>query len=107
MSLRASSLTPSDASPFTFDAYLPLSDSNDNEINDADTSHIDPVSLPSPPTSWLSAKDMRVFGEMPLTASVDIGIVRCKDCQKPILKSTIVDHMGIYFSPLFTRGLLN
>ncbi|GJJ11111.1 hypothetical protein Clacol_005342 [Clathrus columnatus] len=97
MSLRTSSLTPSEGSPFTFQAYLSPSDKTDNETGrkrDLDTPPNDPISLPSPPTSWLSAKDMRVFGATPLTASIDIGIVRCKDCQKPILKSAIVDHSG-------------
>ncbi|KAF8518985.1 SCA7, zinc-binding domain-containing protein [Hysterangium stoloniferum] len=55
-------------------------------------SHLDVTSLPSPPTSWLSAKDMKMFGATPLTSSTDIGIVRCKDCDKPVLKSAIADH---------------
>ncbi|CCM02451.1 uncharacterized protein FIBRA_04550 [Fibroporia radiculosa] len=45
---------------------------------------------PSPPTVWLSARDMKTFGAEPLKQ--DIGIVKCKDCGKPILKSAIADH---------------
>ena len=53
------------------------------------------ASLPSPPTSWLSAKDMKMFGAAPLVSSKEIGIVRCRECQKPLLKSAIVDHAGV------------
>ncbi|KZP26581.1 hypothetical protein FIBSPDRAFT_854618 [Athelia psychrophila] len=47
-------------------------------------------SLPSPPTSWLSAQDMKMFGAQPL--KLDIGVVKCKDCDKPILRSAMLDH---------------
>jgi hypothetical protein len=50
------------------------------------------TSLPSPPTSWLSARDMKMFGAQPLKA--DIGVVKCKDCDKPVLRSAIVEHAG-------------
>ncbi|KAF9226525.1 SCA7-domain-containing protein [Gyrodon lividus] len=46
--------------------------------------------LPSPPTSWLSARDMKIFGAQPLKS--DIGVVRCSDCDKPVLRSAIFDH---------------
>lgn len=46
--------------------------------------------LPSPPTSWLSARDMKIFGVQPLRS--DLGVVRCNDCDKPVLRSTISDH---------------
>lgn len=46
--------------------------------------------LPSPPTSWLSARDMKIFGVEPLRS--DIGVVRCSDCEKPVLRSAISDH---------------
>ncbi|KAH9935946.1 SCA7-domain-containing protein [Epithele typhae] len=45
---------------------------------------------PSPPTSWLSARDMKTFGAEPLV--LEIGIVKCKDCLKPVLRSAIADH---------------
>ncbi|KAG9317510.1 SCA7-domain-containing protein [Chiua virens] len=46
--------------------------------------------LPSPPTSWLSARDMKIFGVEPLRS--DLGVVRCSDCDKPVLRSAISDH---------------
>ncbi|KAG6337345.1 hypothetical protein ID866_1718, partial [Astraeus odoratus] len=46
--------------------------------------------LPSPPTSWLSARDMKIFGAQPLRS--DIGVVRCVECDKPVLRSAISDH---------------
>ncbi|KAL4081831.1 SCA7, zinc-binding domain-containing protein [Scleroderma yunnanense] len=46
--------------------------------------------LPSPPTSWLSARDMKIFGAEPLR--LDIGVVRCSECDKPVLRSAITDH---------------
>jgi len=48
--------------------------------------------LPSPPTSWLSARDMKIFGVEPLRS--DLGVVRCSDCDKPVLRSAIADHAG-------------
>ncbi|EGN96529.1 hypothetical protein SERLA73DRAFT_184605 [Serpula lacrymans var. lacrymans S7.3] len=50
----------------------------------------DLTSLPSPPTSWLSARDMKIYGAQPLRS--DIGVVRCNDCDKPILKSAAAEH---------------
>ena len=49
-------------------------------------------SLPSPPATWLSAKDMKLYGSRPLTSTSDIGIVRCKDCNKPVLRSFVSEH---------------
>ncbi|TFY56667.1 hypothetical protein EVG20_g8840 [Dentipellis fragilis] len=50
--------------------------------------------LLSPPTSWLSARDMKIFGADPLRSASDIGIVQCKDCDKPILRSAAAEHAG-------------
>ncbi|KAA1468827.1 SCA7-domain-containing protein [Dentipellis sp. KUC8613] len=50
------------------------------------------TALPSPPTSWLSARDMKIFGADPLRSASDIGIVLCKDCEKPILRSAAAEH---------------
>ncbi|KAF8216321.1 SCA7, zinc-binding domain-containing protein [Mycena galopus ATCC 62051] len=52
----------------------------------------DPASLPSPPTSWLSARDMKLFGSQPLTSTSEIGLAKCKDCDKPILRSFMAEH---------------
>ncbi|TFY73914.1 hypothetical protein EWM64_g10098 [Hericium alpestre] len=46
----------------------------------------------SPPTSWLSARDMKIFGADPLRSASDIGIVQCKLCAKPILRSAAAEH---------------
>ena len=35
-----------------------------------------------------------MFGAQPLKA--DIGIVKCSDCGKPVLKSAITEHAGEY-----------
>ncbi|RDB20851.1 SAGA-associated factor 73 [Hypsizygus marmoreus] len=51
-----------------------------------------PSSLPSPPTSWLSARDMKLFGAQPLTSASDIGVVKCKQCDKPVLRSFMAEH---------------
>lgn len=68
------------SSPFTFD--LPSDPSSE------------PAFLPSPPTSWLSARDMKIFGARPLTSTSEIGLVRCQECGKPLLKSFIAEHSG-------------
>ncbi|KAI0091698.1 SCA7, zinc-binding domain-containing protein [Irpex rosettiformis] len=44
----------------------------------------------SPPTQWLSAKDMKIFGASPLSSTV--GLVRCKDCEKPVMRSAMAEH---------------
>ncbi|KAJ8094345.1 SAGA complex subunit Sgf73 [Marasmius tenuissimus] len=46
----------------------------------------------NPPTSWLPARDMKLYGAQPLASTSDIGVVRCKDCDKPILRSVILEH---------------
>ncbi|KAI9440603.1 SCA7-domain-containing protein [Lactarius indigo] len=53
-----------------------------------------PVSLSAlpPPTSWLTARDMKIFGADPLKSTSEIGIVQCKDCAKPILRSAAAEH---------------
>jgi SAGA-associated factor 73 len=54
-----------------------------------------PASLPSPPTLWLSARDMKMFGAQPL--NYDVGIVKCNECDKPVLRSAMGDHAGVCF----------
>ncbi|KAG5641975.1 hypothetical protein DXG03_003828 [Asterophora parasitica] len=44
------------------------------------------------PTSWLSARDMKLFGAQPLASASDIGVVKCKECSKPVLRSFISEH---------------
>lgn len=46
----------------------------------------------SPPTQWLSAPDMKVFGAEPLKSSY--AVVKCRDCGKPVLESAIGEHAG-------------
>ncbi|KAJ3786498.1 SCA7-domain-containing protein [Lentinula aff. detonsa] len=45
-----------------------------------------------PTTVWLPARDMKIFGARPLSSTSEIGVVRCKDCDKPILKSAATEH---------------
>ncbi|KAF5369228.1 hypothetical protein D9757_010033 [Collybiopsis confluens] len=60
----------------------------------------DALPSPSPPpmldtdpaTVWIPARDMKMFGARPLSSTSDIGVVRCKDCEKPILKSAAAEH---------------
>ena len=90
MPLKIKSSPSPPASPFTWD-LLP---------------HTPPSDLdrpPSPPTSWLTARDMKTFGAEPLVH--DIGIVKCKDCLKPVLRSAVLDHVGMCspFSPPSVR----
>jgi hypothetical protein len=61
--------------------------------------------LPSPPTSWLTARDMKLFGVRPLTSTSDIGLVKCKECGKPILRSFMADHAGwlLFHSSTFSH----
>lgn len=72
-------------SPFSWDALTPPRAASPNAP--------EVTGLPSPPTSWLSARDMKIFGAQPLRA--DIGVVRCADCDKPILRSAILEHISM------------
>ena len=84
LKLRASS-SPEPGSPFSWDK-VPASPQPSSSVDEAASSP------PSPPTQWLSARDMKVFGASPLRATV--GIVRCKDCEKPVLRSAMAEHAG-------------
>ncbi|PIL24959.1 hypothetical protein GSI_12846 [Ganoderma sinense ZZ0214-1] len=77
MPLKIKSSPSPPASPFTWE-LLPQTPPSDLDRP------------PSPPTSWLTAHDMKTFGAEPLVQ--EIGIVKCKDCLKPILRSAILDH---------------
>ncbi|KAL1694411.1 SCA7, zinc-binding domain-containing protein [Schizophyllum commune] len=46
----------------------------------------------SPQTSWLPESDIKLFGTHPMSATSDIGVVRCPTCNKPLLRSVIADH---------------
>ncbi|KAF8200385.1 SCA7, zinc-binding domain-containing protein [Pholiota molesta] len=71
--------SPGPVSPFSWDIPSP-------------TTSADTPAAPSPPTSWLAARDMKVFGARPLTSTADVGLVKCSHCSKPILRSCIVEH---------------
>ncbi|KAJ3564106.1 hypothetical protein NP233_g8514 [Leucocoprinus birnbaumii] len=75
LKLKPESKSPS---PFSWDIPSPSS--------------LEPSSLPSPPTSWLSARDMKLYGSRPLTSTSEIGVIKCKDCSKPILRSFASEH---------------
>ncbi|KAH9839828.1 SCA7-domain-containing protein [Rhodofomes roseus] len=44
----------------------------------------------SPPIPWLSAPDMKTYGAEPLKS--EIGLVKCKDCHRPVLRSGVEEH---------------
>lgn len=46
----------------------------------------------SPVTTRLDAKDMNVFGLMPMEE--DIVIVKCTNCHRPLLPSKFKEHSG-------------
>ena len=75
--------TPGPSSPFSWDKAP--SSPQASEVSSAP---------PSPPTQWLSARDMKIFGVSPLRTT--IGFVRCKDCDKAVLKSAMAEHAGKY-----------
>jgi hypothetical protein len=83
LKLRESS-SPEPNSPFSWDK-VPVSPQPSSSAEDA-------VNPPSPPTQWLSARDMKVFGASPLKSTV--GLVKCKDCEKPVLRSAMAEHAG-------------
>ncbi|KAG5338432.1 SAGA-associated factor 73 [Termitomyces sp. T112] len=72
-----SSRSPS-STPFSFDA-------NDGPV--------EPAVLTSPPTHWLPGNTMKTFGAQPLNTISQVGVVRCKDCSKPILRSSMSEHL--------------
>ncbi|KZS90491.1 SCA7-domain-containing protein, partial [Sistotremastrum niveocremeum HHB9708] len=64
--------------------------------NSLPTSPVSPISTSpvptSPQTTWLSARDMKTFGSHPLKFEPPTTIVRCRDCNKPILRSAAAEH---------------
>ncbi|KAI9438896.1 SCA7-domain-containing protein [Lactarius psammicola] len=74
--------SPSPA-PLTFDTLPPTPPPSSPSVS---------LSALPPPTSWLSARDMKIFGADPLKSTSEIGIVQCKDCAKPILRSAVAEH---------------
>ncbi|KAG6861337.1 hypothetical protein C0995_001316 [Termitomyces sp. Mi166 len=60
---------------------------------DANVSPAEPIVLTSPPTHWLPGNTMKVFGAQPLGTISEVGVVRCKDCSKPVLRSSMSEHL--------------
>lgn len=58
----------------------------------------------SPVTTQLNAKDMEIFGAMPMDE--DIVVVKCNNCRRPILPSKFKEHCGnfIWILKLFKKG---
>ncbi|KAH7887772.1 SCA7-domain-containing protein [Phlebopus sp. FC_14] len=75
--------TSNSPSPFSWDVLTPPRPGT--PLSDTQV-----VDLPSPPTSWLSARDMKIYGAQPLKS--DIGVIRCSNCDKPVLRSAVADH---------------
>lgn len=53
-----------------------------------------PANEPTPPTAAHSPEMMKVFGSKGLKN--DIGIVVCPQCTKPVLRSAMGDHTGVF-----------
>ncbi|KAG2011640.1 hypothetical protein CC2G_011733 [Coprinopsis cinerea AmutBmut pab1-1] len=53
------------------------------------------ASLQPPPTAWLSARDMKVYGSQPMTYISEVGVSKCKECDKPVLASCIAEHRDL------------
>ncbi|KAJ4496327.1 SCA7, zinc-binding domain-containing protein [Lentinula edodes] len=79
LKLKGPSTPPTE--PFSWDA-LPSPSPPPHEISAA----IEPT------TVWLPARDMKLFGARPLSSTSEIGVMRCKDCDKPVLKSAVSEH---------------
>jgi SAGA-associated factor 73 len=72
--------TPESTSPFSWDVTVP---------------HLgDPSTLPEAPTSWMTMREMRIYSSEPLKN--DVGIVKCKECNKPVLRSAVKEHLGVH-----------
>lgn len=66
-----------------------------------------PANAGTPPISYLPAKDMKTFGLNPLRPEYGTGVVRCKHCKKPVLRSAFSEHMREFIVALATqRGIL-
>ncbi|RXW14674.1 hypothetical protein EST38_g11176 [Candolleomyces aberdarensis] len=90
-SLRLKSLSNS-PSPFSWDSPSPSISSKELAL------------LASPPTAWLTARDMKIFACQPLTSLSDIGLVKCKECDKPILRSCMAEHQDLCAAIRAGRG---
>ncbi|KAH8832597.1 SCA7-domain-containing protein [Flagelloscypha sp. PMI_526] len=80
---RLKTRSPSPEGSFSWQASSPSSPGSTSGVNQ------DP-----PPTSWLPAHEMKVYGAEPLfsVSDVGVGLVRCKACDKPVMSSSAVDH---------------
>ena len=47
---------------------------------------------------------MKIFGADPLKSTSEIGILQCKDCAKPILRSVAAEHAGAVASSYSSPG---
>jgi len=59
--------------------------------------------LPSPPTSWLPASDMNMYGARPLLP--EIAIVTCTNCNKPVQESALAEHASTSYTSAQSRRL--
>ncbi|KAG7093887.1 hypothetical protein E1B28_007526 [Marasmius oreades] len=82
LKLKLKGVAPQPPQSFDWDA---LSSASPEPVNDSSSSL-------NPPSAWLPAPHMKLFGAQPLVSTSDIGVVRCKECHKPILRSAVVDH---------------
>ncbi|KAI7893130.1 uncharacterized protein EV154DRAFT_159140 [Mucor mucedo] len=59
----------------------------------------------SPVTTQLDAKDMEIFGAMPMRD--DIVVVKCNHCQRPLLASKFKEHSVSCLGSAYADGKLN
>lgn len=62
-------------------------------LTDAAGTEIPIAELPSPPTAWLPASTMSMFESYPMDGQ-EVAMVRCSECDKPIMASAVAEHAG-------------
>ncbi|KAF9268999.1 SCA7-domain-containing protein [Marasmius fiardii PR-910] len=81
LKLRLKGAVPQPPQPFDWDA-----------LSSPSPEHDTPSSSLNPPSAWLPARDMKLFGAQPLASTSGVGVVRCKECNKPIIRSAVTEH---------------
>lgn len=60
----------------------------------------------SPPITTLDLKDKAIFGVRPLEQINSQNIIKCKDCNKPVLESALDSHSSKFIIQTFYLLLL-
>ncbi|KAI0031283.1 SCA7, zinc-binding domain-containing protein [Vararia minispora EC-137] len=64
----------------------------ENMAAEPSTATTAPPNPPAPPTLWLSAREMHIYGSAPLRNTSEIGLVQCNDCIKVVLRTAMAEH---------------